>query len=333
MSIVGVLIGRPEPRVKRSVRATSNSCVTSGRPSSIRHSLAVVPPMSNDIRSLVAVQAREPRGRERAGGRPGLEHPDRAGRRRPRRWRRRRWRASRAGARPRRGRSVAPRDPPGSARRGPARTRSRRSSACARTRGSPARRRWRSRRAGPGRHARPPPAPRARCPRWRSECRKQIAIASIPRSASSPRQRGHVVGVDGLLDRAVRERALGDVEAQVARDERLGPPHVEPVDVGAALARELDHVAEARPWPAAPSARPCARSARWSRASWRAPPGRARRPRARARRAGRSRRCRPVPRGVPSALPMATIPSGPAMHRSVNVPPISTPALIAAAPY
>jgi hypothetical protein len=38
MSIVGVLIGSPEPRVKRSVRAASNTCVTSGRPTSIRHS-------------------------------------------------------------------------------------------------------------------------------------------------------------------------------------------------------------------------------------------------------------------------------------------------------
>src|SRR4051794_7978530 len=31
--------------------------------------------------------------------------------------------------------------------------------------------------------------------------------------------------------------------------------------------------------------------------------------------------------GVLSAFPIATIPSGPAMHRSVNVPPMSTPAL------
>ena len=48
ISITGTRIGSPEPFLKRSARATSNSRPTSGAPSSITHALAVVPPMSNE---------------------------------------------------------------------------------------------------------------------------------------------------------------------------------------------------------------------------------------------------------------------------------------------
>src|SRR4029453_19399524 len=40
--------GSPEPFLKRSARATSNSRPISGAPSSMTHALAVVPPMSNE---------------------------------------------------------------------------------------------------------------------------------------------------------------------------------------------------------------------------------------------------------------------------------------------
>ena len=50
ISMTGTRIGRPEPFLKRSARATSNSRATSGSPPSITHALAVVPPMSNDSR-------------------------------------------------------------------------------------------------------------------------------------------------------------------------------------------------------------------------------------------------------------------------------------------
>ena len=51
--------------------------------------------------------------------------------------------------------------------------------------------------------------------------------------------------VDLLVDRAVRERALGDVEPQVARHERPREVDVEVVDLVAPLACDLDRVAMA----------------------------------------------------------------------------------------
>ncbi len=75
-------------------------------------------------------------------------------------------------------------------------------------------------------------------------CRKEIATPRCPRSASSRASRSTCGDVDLLLDRAVGERALGHVEAQVARHERRGQVDVEVVDLVAALARDLDRVAE-----------------------------------------------------------------------------------------
>ena len=47
-SMTGTRMGSPEPRLKRSARATSNSRASSGSPPSMTQALAVVPPMSND---------------------------------------------------------------------------------------------------------------------------------------------------------------------------------------------------------------------------------------------------------------------------------------------
>ena len=49
-SMQGTRIGRPEPFLKRSARATSNSRARSGSPPSMTQALAVVPPMSNESR-------------------------------------------------------------------------------------------------------------------------------------------------------------------------------------------------------------------------------------------------------------------------------------------
>ena len=46
MSITGARTGSPEPARSRLSRSTSNTWLTSGRPSSMRQTLAVVPPMS-----------------------------------------------------------------------------------------------------------------------------------------------------------------------------------------------------------------------------------------------------------------------------------------------
>jgi hypothetical protein len=51
MSTTGVLIGMPEPRLKRCTRAASIIGATSARPPSIRQDFAVVPPMSKAIAS------------------------------------------------------------------------------------------------------------------------------------------------------------------------------------------------------------------------------------------------------------------------------------------
>ena len=52
MSITGVLMGSPEPLVKRCTRAASSMGMISKWPSSISAALAVVPPMSKEITSL-----------------------------------------------------------------------------------------------------------------------------------------------------------------------------------------------------------------------------------------------------------------------------------------
>ena len=46
ISITGMRSGRPDPRLNRPTRATSKLREDCGWPSSIRHTLAVVPPMS-----------------------------------------------------------------------------------------------------------------------------------------------------------------------------------------------------------------------------------------------------------------------------------------------
>ena len=47
-SMTGTRIGRPEPFLKRSARATSNSRASSGSPPSMTQAFAVVPPMSKE---------------------------------------------------------------------------------------------------------------------------------------------------------------------------------------------------------------------------------------------------------------------------------------------
>ena len=65
----------------------------------------------------------------------------------------------------------------------------------------------------------------------------------MPASSSSRARRATCATSTSLLDRAVGERALRHVEAQVARDERPRQVDVEVVDLVAALARDLDRVA------------------------------------------------------------------------------------------
>ena len=50
ISITGTLTGSPLPFLKRYLRSTSKCGAISGSPRSIRHALAVVPPMSNESR-------------------------------------------------------------------------------------------------------------------------------------------------------------------------------------------------------------------------------------------------------------------------------------------
>ena len=49
-STTGTRMGSPEPFLKRSARATSNSRASRGSPRSITQALAVVPPMSKESR-------------------------------------------------------------------------------------------------------------------------------------------------------------------------------------------------------------------------------------------------------------------------------------------
>ncbi len=51
MSMTGVLMGSPLPRLKRCTRAASIMGAMSGRPCWMRHALAVVPPMSKEMTS------------------------------------------------------------------------------------------------------------------------------------------------------------------------------------------------------------------------------------------------------------------------------------------
>ncbi len=80
--------------------------------------------------------------------------------------------------------------------------------------------------------------------------RVHVAVQEADRDRLDPAlrelsgERLDLVFVDRLLDLAVGQRAFLDVEAQVSRHQRRRPPHVEPVDVGPPLPRELHHVAE-----------------------------------------------------------------------------------------
>ena len=56
-SIVGIRTGSPLPRLKRCTRAISKVSAIDGRPSRIRHILAVVPPMSKLTRSASPVSS------------------------------------------------------------------------------------------------------------------------------------------------------------------------------------------------------------------------------------------------------------------------------------
>ena len=77
----GTLSGRPEPLRKRRTRAASNSWACSGAPFSIRHILAVVPPMSNEMTGPRPISLAVERSRHRAGRRTGLDQADRETRR------------------------------------------------------------------------------------------------------------------------------------------------------------------------------------------------------------------------------------------------------------
>ena len=72
-----------------------------------------------------------------------------------------------------------------------------------------------------------------------------MATASTPARASSRAEPLDLRLVERLRDRAVGERPLGHVEAQVARHERPRQLEDEVVEVVAALAADLDRVAEA----------------------------------------------------------------------------------------
>ena len=48
ISVTGIRTGRPLPLMNRSARAISNAREVRGSPCSMRHTFAVVPPMSND---------------------------------------------------------------------------------------------------------------------------------------------------------------------------------------------------------------------------------------------------------------------------------------------
>jgi hypothetical protein len=68
-SMTGTRMGSPEPFLKRSARATSNSRASSGSPRSITHAFAVVPPMSKESRrSSPACRAARAAARAPAAG-------------------------------------------------------------------------------------------------------------------------------------------------------------------------------------------------------------------------------------------------------------------------
>ena len=76
--VTGIRTGRPLPLMNRSARPTSNAREVRGWPSSMRHTFAVVPPMSKDsARGGTFARAGDPGGEDRAAARPRL---DRAGR-------------------------------------------------------------------------------------------------------------------------------------------------------------------------------------------------------------------------------------------------------------
>ena len=179
--------------------------------------------MSNDSRSATAARrrrsgrrrARRPPGPTRAAA-PGSASPSPA-------WRCRRSRASgeRRRAKPTRGQPLLAARA-GIARRGPARRRWRSSSRCARTRGSRAPPRTRSRRACSG-------AARSTAARAARSCvgvgvgvqerdRDRVDAGARPARAAS---RSTYATSSACERRAVGQRALRHVEAQVARHERL----------------------------------------------------------------------------------------------------------------
>ena len=82
----------------------------------------------------------------------------------------------------------------------------------------------------------------------------------------------HLVEVDGREDRSVGERALGDLAAVAAPDQRLGLVPAQVEHRGRAQAADLQDVAEAAGGDEAGAARPASAAACWSRPWCRAAP-------------------------------------------------------------
>ena len=99
--------------------------------------------------------------------------------------------------------------------------------------------------------AAPPAAPRpcaARARGLRNENRKQTATLSAPLSCTSAMARANVGVAERPDDLARRTDALGDLEAVLARHQRLGMVGLQVVDLGPGLAADLEQVLEAARW-------------------------------------------------------------------------------------
>ena len=95
----GTDTGNPEPFLNRYMRATSNVFVRSGSPCSMRHALAVVPPMSKHSSRSSPSRPANHEPASAPGGRSDLDEPDRDAGGVVGRDRRHRWTASSAPSR------------------------------------------------------------------------------------------------------------------------------------------------------------------------------------------------------------------------------------------
>ena len=305
---------------------------TTARPSWMRQTSRLVPPMSIVIRSpspsrrawcsaaagaaagpdaSTVTGAREDVGDRRAAA------VDLHDQRRPVEALRRRA-AARAGAGSRRSRA--------------ARRRSARSPTCAPTRGSRAARRST---AAPRRRA----APAARISQARSSCsalaidhRNATATACTPASRNVRGRRADGGLVERSLHLAARPDALGHADAQVARHERLGMRQADVEALGLVAVAEVEDVAE--PLGAEqPDGRPGAldqdvggdRRAVHEQVGATEQRTTAPRPTARPAPSGPAAIARTGSSGVESSFHSRCDPSSPSTVKSVNVPPMSTP--------